>query len=92
MSGEEVPGAINTGKTANVSYAVGSVEGTMSANSLRFINHCLNLFAGPIQLGKLELAGYTVNNQAFSTITLFFFGLAEQKLDDICSLWHSEWS
>ena len=68
-SSAPIPGAISTGVTSGVQYAVGAVQGmfpshTPSVDLLIFFD------PGPVQLAPLTFAGHTIPRQAFSEPSL----------------------
>lgn len=62
MSGT-VPGTQDTGKSVDVSYAIGEAKGVHVLYA-GFLD--LRLFAGNINLATLGFDNYTVENQAYS--------------------------
>lgn len=62
-----VPGTQDTGKSADVSYAIGEAKGVHVLYA-GFLD--LWLFAGNINLATLGFDNYTVDNQAYSKFLL----------------------
>ena len=58
-----VPGAQDTGKSADVSYAIGEAKGVHVVYTDLLV---LRFFAGNINLAPLGFDNYTVSSQAFS--------------------------
>ena len=64
-----VPGATDTGTSAGVHYVAGSAQGMHILHHARSPNHqyCARSPLGPVKTAELDLLGFTVPNQAFST-------------------------